>query len=105
MFKSLVSFIRNLKYIFKPSFWCMNESYCGIVDAILRDVIDNDRVVKFDNYRAITDNGLKLWVANYPYSFGMPSKTKHARASRYQIERFNKYLANHVDRYSTQTIL
>lgn len=52
-----------------PSFWNDSKPVCDVWDKILNDALDkNDVVVKSECAAMVGD--LKVWIANYPYSFG-----------------------------------
>lgn len=53
----------------RPSFWNDSKPVCDVWDKILNDALDkNDVIVKSECIAMVGD--LKVWIANYPYSFG-----------------------------------
>ena len=96
-----MKFIKSLQFIFKPSFWFMNDEYSKQVDSTVNKIIDEDLIVLFDAYYADTGKGIKVWIKNYPYAYatlhtyisGQWSSTKiDGRPSRLTILRFRKYV-------------
>lgn len=64
--------------IFNPSYWIQNETYSKELDGFLIDSLEEGcGFCKIDECNA-SINGLKLWIANSPYSliFSLRSKEK-----------------------------
>ena len=89
--------LKNLKFIFKPKYWTMNNPYSAEWDKELNRLLDietfehvplclgskllSTHTVKLGNYT--------LWISNFPYSSFRPHTAKF-RASRLTIERAAK---------------
>lgn len=59
--------ISNLQFIFKPSYWIMNESYNKYWDAVFKDLMDKHDFIYIDQYRAKIGNAV-IWIKNHPYA-------------------------------------
>lgn len=84
-------FIKNLQFIFRPSFWLMNEQFCPIHDRKLNHLMDNH---KFDKYYAFTAylGDTEIWITNYPYAVGIRDYKQASRPSRLTILKMRKKL-------------
>lgn len=60
-------FIKNLRFIFKPSYWFMNNRYDKSVDEMVNYLIDNYDFTEVNRFSAVI-GGVKLWTGNIPYS-------------------------------------
>jgi len=88
-----MSLFHDLKYIFKPSFWIMNESYSEGVEKILQHIIKNNIKPSMMSEHELHFDNFEVWIKNYPYAFGTIDKIQ-GRASRKTIEEFNNYIAD-----------
>lgn len=85
-------FILSLKFIFKPSYWVMNENYNPAIDKIMSKLIDNHDLVIIDSYTAKLGDHT-IWIANQPYCcFYFYPKKLSGRPSRLTIEKGIKKL-------------
>lgn len=108
--KKIITFIKNLQFIFKPSYWIMDDNYDEAWDKKFQEladqhdfVPDNDGCEKeFGNktYTALIGN-YRVWVSNYPFAFfslcGKADKSYESlsvRPSRLTIAKYYKKLVN-----------
>ena len=69
--------LKRLKYwmwIFKPSYWLMNDPYNPFWDRQLNYLLDKHEFVIVDQFNALLGNNL-IWIANRPYAAMTPSGT------------------------------
>jgi len=88
-----------LRVTINPKYWVMIGTYCEATDKVIRRLIEDDteidsvassgNVVKFDN-------GIGIWVANYPYGYGniMDYAGAFGANSEMYPSRRTKYLLN-----------
>ncbi len=82
-------FFLNLQFLFRPSFWLMNYSYCPIHDIKINNLLNKYSFRKYDRYGAFLGDTY-IWMANYPYSVGMYEYRNCSRPSRLSILRLRK---------------
>lgn len=85
----MLTLLKNLQFIFRPSFWFMNEPYCPIHDMRINKLMDKHKFTnhnKFGAYLGDTD----IWMANYPYAVGIYELHNVSRPSRLTIIRMRK---------------
>ena len=85
--------LRNLQFLFKPSYWLMNYEYNKEVDKIINDLLDKYELTGPCKYGYICMLGeAKIWVGNIPYAFGRLYETElcNYRPSRLTIQRLLK---------------
>jgi len=88
--------IKNLQFLFKPTYWIMNYPYNKGVDTIINDLLDKYELTNGDQdggCRYVCKLGTaNIWVANIPYAFGRLEGTEleHYRPSRLTIQRLLK---------------
>lgn len=96
------NFIKNLQFIFKPSYWLMNEPYNSDLDLFINELLDKHEFENVRNCTAIL-GGITMWIANIPYSCMMPYENMikpNIRPSRLTIQkglRKLKKVKNRVD--------
>jgi hypothetical protein len=72
----MINFIKNLKFIFKPMYWLMNNPYSEGWDDLLNHLMiqyKDDYVLGHVNdgkIYTIKFGDFVVWVQNYPYAFG-----------------------------------
>lgn len=92
--KSIVTFIKNLQFIFMPSFWYMLYKICPIWDKKLNELLDKYEFTNVDGFTAyLGDN--EIWIENYPSATFTPYinlGVLKIRASRLTILRAKKKL-------------
>lgn len=85
--------ITDLKYLFMPHYWIMNQKLNKQWDEKLNKLLDEFDVEELTGFTCVV-GGVKVWISNYPYSFGMPYLTVHReysfRPRRRTIERLKK---------------
>ena len=65
--------LRNLIFrVVRPKYWIQNEPTDYEWDAILRDLMKKRELVVESEYHVFF-GGVRVWVANFPYSFGNPA--------------------------------
>lgn len=70
--------IKNLQFLFRPTFWLMNYPYDKKWDKQLNELMDKfepefDRPSSIDGKIAIVKfGGCQVWIENYPYAYGTP---------------------------------
>lgn len=85
------NFIKSLQFIFRPSFWLMNHSYCPVHDTILNKLMDKHDFTDIGAFTAYLGS-VEIWIANYPYSVGIREVSCSSRPSRLTIVRMKKKL-------------
>lgn len=93
----MIKFIKNLQFIFQPSFWVHNYRYCPILDEKINELLDKG--VKFTNIRtgyADLGNLTSIWIGNYPYAFGYLYWYGQSMPSRLTVKRMKRVLAECV---------
>lgn len=99
----MVKFIKNLQFIFNPTYWMLNNRYSKEWDDLLNYLMDNFEpvlgkpnifsgeiyTVKFDTF--------SVWISNYPYAYATPYEVP--------FELKDKYYGNLDVRPSKLTIL
>jgi hypothetical protein len=104
--KAVTSFLLNLKFIFKPSYWVMNNRYSKEWDTKINELLDKypmEHSHPFnDNYvdkAQIKLGNYKIWACNHPYaSFTLKVGGEDVRPSRKTIERAGKiYQRSNLD--------
>ena len=83
--------IKNLKFIFKPTYWLMNDPYNEEVDEIVNKLLDKYKMTIVNDY-TVKLGEATIWVANRPYASGILYGTylENYRPSRLTIERLFK---------------
>lgn len=56
-------------YRLLPQYWIQNEPTCWAWDAALNDLLDNHKIKRDGSY-VCQINGVRIWVGNFPYSYG-----------------------------------
>lgn len=80
-------FLLNLQFIFKPSYWLMNQRYDESVDIIMNGLMDKYEFTNITDYTAYLGD-TEIWVCNQPYACMVPrSLLSTARASRLTIQK------------------
>lgn len=85
------NFIKNLQFLFRPSFWLMNHSYSELHDKKLNALMDKYPFTSINCYTACLGN-VEVWIANYPYGVGIYGMCRYSRPSRLTIVRMNRKL-------------
>ena len=115
--KPIITFIKNLQFIFRPKYWVMNDTYnaawdkkfCELAEA--HDFVPDGGVheKEFGNrtYTAFIGN-YRVWVSNFPFAFfsfcGKADKTYESlsvRPSRLTIAKYYKKLVKDLEKYNT----
>lgn len=55
--------------LFDPKFWVNIKPVCLVWDARLNELMDTNEIKRFGAFEVDID-GVRVWTANYPYSFG-----------------------------------
>jgi hypothetical protein len=93
----MIKFIKNLQFIFQPSFWITQYPYCPFLDKKINDFLDQG--IKFTNineYNADLGNLTSIWIGNYPYAFGYLYWYGKSMPSRLTVKRMKRVLAECV---------
>ena len=90
----ILKFIKNIQFVFRPTYWLMNYSYSKEWDKELNTLMDEHFFTDFQNCTAKLGD-TKIWVENHPYA----SFTKftlengyHYRPSRLTLLRAKRHL-------------
>ena len=67
-------FFLNLQFIFKPSYWLIQNDYSADWDRILNNLLDNHRFTEIDRFTAKLGNRT-VWMANHPYASFTPYRS------------------------------
>jgi hypothetical protein len=87
--------LRNLQFLFKPSYWHMNYRYNEDVDKIVNELLYRYELTDLCNMGCTCKLGkATIWVANEPYASGTLHGTEleNFRPSRLTIQRISKRL-------------
>ncbi len=83
--RKVLTFIKNLQFIFKPRFWSMNYSYCSEHDKNVRRAIFyfeaslgkvnsmNSKIYYILFKNKSNEQEFSVWIQNYPYAYGRES--------------------------------
>lgn len=86
------TFILNLQFIFKPSYWLMNYSYDKRLDEIINRLLDKGEIESIDRYTC-NISGVTVWIENYPYAYchlyNHNGLFRFSRPSRLTIQRLH----------------
>lgn len=63
-------FLLTINFIVNPNWWVMNNSYNETWDKKLNHLLDNHKL-EIDNYHTAELDGITIWIANYPYAYGV----------------------------------
>ena len=82
-------FILNLQFVFKPSYWLMNNRHSKEVDKLMNHLLDN---FEFTDIKSCTAKlgDVTIWIENQPYSCMYPyihGKIQFSRPSRLTIKK------------------
>lgn len=83
--------LSNLQFIFKPSYWLMNERYSKLHDDELNRLMDKYKFTRINGYTAYLGN-TEIWISNFPYGVGIRSVCQRSRPSRLTIQKMNSKL-------------
>lgn len=100
--KKIINFLKSLQFIFKPSYWIMNDKYDPFIDELILGCLKRYKFVKIDKYTAKL-GPIILWTDNRPYgairlypdcllSVRKDTKNKYGRPSRLTIKKSLKEL-------------
>ena len=85
--------LRNLQFLFKPSYWLMNKPFNKEVDEIVNELLDKYELTDIDNIECTCKLGkATIWIANRPYASGTLYDTDLSkfRPSRLTIKKLLK---------------
>jgi hypothetical protein len=91
--KDIINFITGLKFLFKPSYWLMNDPYSKEIDRVVSELLDKNELTDLDYMECIASLGkIQIWVGNRPYACGQLWNPIifNCRPSRFTIERLLK---------------
>lgn len=95
--KKIINFLKSLQFIFKPSYWIMNDKYDPFIDELILECLKRYKFVKIDKYTAKL-GPIILWIDNRPYGAirlypdCLLSVKKYGRPSRLTIKKSLKEL-------------
>lgn len=85
-------FFKNLRFVFMPHYWLMNERYSPNWDSKLNKLLDCFEFTDIEEFRAKLGEEV-IWIANHPYaSFTPYNSSMNFRASRLTIYRAEQKL-------------
>lgn len=94
--KTILNFIKSLKFIFNIDYWSLNYQYSKAWDDKLNELLDKYKFEKIDSYEAKLGNTV-LWITNHPYaSFHLKVGEIGFRPSRLTIQRAHNILNSKV---------
>ena len=82
--------LRNLQFLFMPSYWIMNYPYSQEVDDIINDLLKKHECKNLDKNEFTFELGKAIiWAQNRPYGFGRIDNyiLSYHRPSRLTIKR------------------
>ena len=85
--------LRNLQFLFKPSYWTMNYRYNEDVDKIVNELLYRYELTDLSGYTCKLGKAT-IWVANEHYASGRlyGTELENFRPSRLTIQRLSKRL-------------
>jgi|VirMetMinimDraft_7_1064189.scaffolds.fasta_scaffold133341_1 hypothetical protein len=86
--KNIINWFLSLQFIFKPSYWLMNNPYSKELDDIILELLDKYDFKDIDSFKATAKLGNAIiWIENRPYSCITLYETplEHYRPSRLTI--------------------
>lgn len=92
----------NLQFIFKPSYWLMNDDYSKELDLIINKLLDDNDFIITSKYVAKLGK-FNIWIGNRPYAcmvFDSESYFRGKRPSRLTIKRGLKKLEQPLSEYN-----
>lgn len=94
----LKNFFLNIQFIFRPSFWLMNDPYSPLWDSQFNKLLDVHEFTNITDFTAFLGDQ-KIWITNYPYAcfhpYGWLGKEEF-RPSRLTILRAYRKLKPHL---------
>ena len=88
----ILKFIKNIQFVFRPTYWLMNYSYSKEWDKELNTLMDEHFFTNFQTYTTKLGDR-KIWVENHPYaSFTKVTLGPTVRPSRLTIVRAKRHL-------------
>lgn len=114
--KPIITFIKNLQFIFRPKYWIMDNTYnaawdkkfCELAEA--HDFKPDCPGISFDKTYCAFLGDYRVWVSNYPFAFfsscGEASDdlihnlSLNARPSRLTIAKYYKKLVKDLEKYN-----
>lgn len=81
--------LKNMRYLFKPSYWIMNNAYSKELDEYMINLAYNNKFESVSSYRAKL-GGVSIWIENHPYASMIPENLSGVRPSRRTIEALHK---------------
>lgn len=85
-------FILSIQFIFKPSFWIMNEPFCPIHEAKLVSLMREHKFTNIGRHTAMLGD-TEIWISNYPYAVGIDKLCRFSRPSRLTIKRLMRKIS------------
>ena len=86
----MITFLKELQFLFMPHYWLMNNPYNKQVDEFINHLLDNYEFTNITSHTATLGN-IELWTANHPYSsmnlHGHGSTLDNYRPSRLTIKK------------------
>lgn len=89
----MLRFIKSLQFVFKPTYWLKQHSYCPRLDKRINDLLDQG--IKFTNigwYTADLGDLKDIWISGYPFSYGKIWRKYPYQPSRLTIKRMQQVL-------------
>jgi hypothetical protein len=111
----IINIIKNLKFIFMPNYWIMDDYYSEQWDEKFQElaekydfVPDNEHECEFGSRTYTVFLGeYRVWVGNYPYAFfryngktSEPSRVYDMRPSRRTIAKYYKKLVKDLAKHN-----
>jgi hypothetical protein len=100
--------LRNLQFLFKPSYWLMNYDYNEEVDKIVNQLLDKYELTDLCINKCTCKLGkVTIWIENRPYASGRLYGTKldKFRPSRLTIKRLLKKFYEFRDSLNKEDII
>lgn len=88
----MLTFLKNLQFIFRPSFWIMLRPYCPAHDKLINKLMDEHEFSEFNSFTAKLGKH-EVWIANMPYATGLTMFYQSSRPSRLTILRIRRKMS------------
>ena len=97
-------FFKNLRFLFMPNYWILNEPFDARIDSIVSDLLDKYEFTDISEYTGKLGD-VRIWIANLPYAVNIyDDNIVDRRPSRATIYRLVKKLGCAKEKYISDKI-
>ena len=91
----MITFLKELQFLFMPHYWVMNHPYNKQVDEFINQLLDTYEFTNIGDHTATLGN-VTIWISNHPYAsmtlYGYRYALEKYRPSRLTIKRAKQKL-------------